>query len=168
MANAIIEILELQHLSPAEQESALKKIIADSYVQKLALERSVNEHIVASIASLRPIEKAALVKRAGFGQAVPQHSVQWFVELGSQSGRLHIRATCRHGKSWWDCHPDRLGDERHCNEPLPQSVRDEYSRRWAPPTDVGADMARMYQASQQPRPVTISELAERQRTRTEK
>jgi hypothetical protein len=161
--NAIILALDLAYLSPADQLSALKKILADGLVQKRALEMAVNQHIVRAVESLLPIEKAALRKRVGAGEQQKSPHVQWFVETGQLSHRLHIRAVCAHGKSWWDCHPDQLGDEKHCNEALPTGVREEYTRRYAPPTTVSADMARMYTCAQQSRPITLEEMREREK-----
>jgi hypothetical protein len=160
--NQIILALDLAHLSPADQLSALKKIISDGLVQKRSLEMAVNQYIVRAVESLLPIEKAALIKRVGAGDP-PRNTahVSWFVEVGLQSGRLHIRATCPHLRSWWDCAPTQLGAAKHCNEPLPNNIREEYTRRWAPPTTVGDDMARLYAVAQQARPVTLDELRER-------
>lgn len=160
--NAIILALDLAHLPAADQLSALKKILADGLVQKRALEMAINQHIVRAVESLLPIEKAALIKRIGASeQRQKSPHVSWFVEVGQLSFRLHIRAVCAHGKSWWDCAPDQLGPARHCNENLPDSVRAEYTQRWTPPTEVSADMARMYAVSRQAPPVTPEELRER-------
>jgi hypothetical protein len=54
-----------------------------------------------------------------------------------------------------------LGDAKHCNEPLPNNIREEYARRWVPLTEYSSDVAAMYAAAQQQRPVTISELRQR-------
>jgi hypothetical protein len=99
--NAIILALDLAYLSPADQLSALKKVIADGLVQKRSLEMAVNQHIVRAVESLLPIEKAALRKRVGAADPPrnPAH-VSWFVETGMQSHRLHIRASCQHERSW--------------------------------------------------------------------
>ena len=61
--NQIILALVLAHLSPADQLSALKKILDDSYVLKKANDLAIREHIIAAINSLLPIEKAALISR---------------------------------------------------------------------------------------------------------
>jgi hypothetical protein len=109
--NAIILALDLAYLSAADQLTALKKIVSDGYVQKLALERAVNEHVVAAVNSLLPIEKAALIKRIGAGGPHQQNNhVTWSVGESIKSGRRHILGACTHGRSWWDCPPDGLGN----------------------------------------------------------
>jgi len=169
MPNELLSLLSLDHLTGADAEAALKRIISDNLVLTRAQELANRQFIVQAVRDMHILERQRLAKHAcdGLQQQTFPH-VQWYVETGVTSGRLHVRATCQHAKSWWDSSPDRLGDARHCNEPLPQSVRDEYSRRWAPPTSVGADMAAMYAMAQQAPPITLSELAARQRTRSGK
>jgi hypothetical protein len=163
MANVILESLNLGFLSPTEAETILRKICDDSYVLKKASDLSIREHIVAAINSLLAIEKTALIKRIGASELQQQKAVhvQWFVGVGLRSARLHISASCVHERSWFDCHPDQLSNAKHCNETIPNNIREEYARRWAPPTTVGNDMAALYRAAQQPRPVTLEELRER-------
>jgi hypothetical protein len=163
MPNELLSLLGLDHLTGSDAEAALKRIISDNLVLTRAQELANRQFIVQAVRDMHILERQRLAKHAcgGLQQQKSAH-VSWFVETGLISHRLHIRAVCAHGKSWWDCKPDELGPAKHCNESLPDSIRAEYTQRWTPPTSVGDDMARMYAAAQQPRAISLSELRERE------
>jgi hypothetical protein len=133
-----MSILEALGMSEFPAPDSLKKILKDSFVQTKITELVIEHFAAEAIATMHPVEKAALLKRIG-PPPVPAGMVLWSVQQGTYAGTVAIHGSC--GR----CHADtnffgKPADAQHviwshCTlgpSKISEVAIEEYKRRYIP------------------------------------